>query len=51
MEDLDLVVRKDQYDRCLLFIASGTLIRCNDKGPNDVLKMGTILGVEQFLYN
>ena len=46
VEDLEIVVHKGQMDRCLMFLSGGTLIRCNDQGPNEVLTIGTILGVE-----
>ena len=50
-ESGERVIRKNTYDRSLLFVAEGECIIFNESGENEVLSEGAIIGVEQFLYN
>jgi len=50
-ESGEKVINRDTWDRGLLIVAEGELIEFDQDGENKIYKEGSILGVEQFLFN
>ena len=47
----DRILKKNTWDRSLFIVAEGEVIVFNEDGENQVLVEGSIIGVEQLLFN
>lgn len=45
------IINKNSWDRSLLVLAEGEIIKFDDQDDNQLYTEGSILGAEQFLFN